>query len=73
VFGRVAASVVAIPWLEITTIGTARYQAYDPENEISTVPEPASDRLTAAGTLETRFFADVRKVGLELRSSVRLA
>ncbi len=72
-FGRVAASVKAMPWLEITTIGTARYQAYDPKNELSTAPEPASDRLTAAGTLETRFFGDVGKVGLELRSSVRLA
>ncbi len=72
-FGRVAASVIAMPWLEITTIGTTRYQAYDPKNELATAPEPASDRLTAAGTLETRFFGDVGKVGLELRSSVRLA
>ena len=72
IFGRVAASVKAVPWLEITTIASARYQAFDPENEIPAPPEPASDRLTAAGTLETRFFGDVGKVGLELRPSVRL-
>lgn len=73
VFGRVAASVQAMPWLEITTIGSTRYQAFDPKNELSSAPQPASDRLTAAGTLETRFFGDVGKVGLELRPSVRLS
>ncbi|MBT8452527.1 MAG: TonB-dependent receptor [Deltaproteobacteria bacterium] len=73
VFGRVAASVLAVPWLEVTTIGTARYQAYDPNNELSSARQPASDRLTAAGTLETRLFGDFGKLGLELRSSVRLA
>jgi vitamin B12 transporter len=73
VFGRVAASVEAAPWLEITTIGSARYQAFDPQNELATTPEPASDRLTAAGTLETRFFGELGKVALELRPSVRLS
>jgi iron complex outermembrane receptor protein len=72
VFGRVAASVMAMPWLEVTTIGTARYQVFDPNDELSSATEPASDRLTATGTVETRFFGDVGKVGLELRPSVRL-
>ena len=73
VFGRVAASVVVVPWLEITTIGTARYQAFDPHNELSAAPSPTSDRLTAAGTLETRFFGELGPVSLELRPSIRLS
>jgi outer membrane receptor protein involved in Fe transport len=73
IFGRVASSVMAMPWLEITTIGAARYQAFDPKDELSNTPVPASDRLTAAGTLETRFFGELGKVGLELRPSVRLS
>ena len=43
------------------------------KNELSTIPDPASDRLTAAGTLETRFFGELGKVALELRPSVRLS
>jgi iron complex outermembrane receptor protein len=73
VFGRVASSVEAMPWLEITTIGSARYQAFDPKNELSSTPDPASERLTAAGTLETRFFGELGNVALELRPSVRLS
>jgi len=73
VFGRVATSVKATPWLEITTIGSSRYQAFDPKDEVPAVAERASDRITAAGTLETRFFGDAGKVGLELRPSVRLS
>ena len=74
IFGRVAASVNAMPWLEVTTIGTARYQAFDPENELpSMASDPASDRLTAAGTVETRFFGDLGPVALELRPSIRLS
>jgi outer membrane cobalamin receptor len=73
VFGRAAASVLAMPWLEITTIGSARYQAFDPRNELSVASEPASDRLTAAGTVETRFFGDLGPVALEIRPSVRLS
>lgn len=73
VFGRVAASVVVVPWLEITTIGSARYQAFDPHSELSTAPTPMSDRVTAAGTLETRFFGQLGPVSLELRPSIRLS
>ena len=74
VFGRVAGAVEATPWLEITSIGTVRYQAFDPENELASIAsDPASDRLTAAGTIETRFFGDAGPVGLELRPSVRLS
>ncbi len=73
VFGRVAASVKAMPWLEITTIGSARYQAFDPKNELTVASDPASDRLTAAGTIETRFFGDLGPVALELRPSIRLS
>lgn len=73
VFGRAAASVLAMPWLEVTTIGSARYQAFDPSNELSVASEPASDRLTAAGTVETRFFGDLGPVALELRPSIRLS
>jgi iron complex outermembrane receptor protein len=63
IFGRVAGSVEVMPWFEITTIGSARYQEFD----------RASDRLSAAGTLETRFFGELGKVGLELRPSIRLS
>ncbi len=74
VFGRVAASVNAMPWFEITTIASARYQVFDPENELpSMASDPASDRLTAAGTVETRFFGDLGPVALELRPSIRLS
>lgn len=72
VFGRAAASVLALPWFEVTTIASARYQAFDPENELTSGERPpASDRLSAAGTIETRFFGDLGQVGLELRPSIR--
>jgi len=73
IFGRVAGSVEVMPWLEITTIGSARYQAFDPQDELSTISDQASDRLSAAGTLETRFYGELGKVALELRPSVRLS
>lgn len=73
VFGRVAGSVSAVSWLEITAIGSVRYQGFDPENELSVVQQPASNRLTAAGTVETRFFGKLGPVRLELRPSIRLA
>ncbi|MGB3050021.1 MAG: TonB-dependent receptor [Polyangiales bacterium] len=73
VFGRVASSVMATPWLEVTAIGTARYQVFDPENELVGASEAASDRVTAAGAVETRFFGELGKVALELRPSVRLS
>ncbi len=73
VFGRVAASVITVPWLEVTTVAAARYQAFDPKNELSTAQQPASDRVTAAGTVEARFFGNPGDVGLELRPSVRLS
>lgn len=72
IFGRVAGTVAVLPWLEVTAIGSARYQAYDPRDDFSLSPDPASDRLSVAGTLETRFFGELGKVGLELRPSVRL-
>ena len=72
IFGRVAGSVNAVSWLEITAIGSVRYQAFDPENELAVVQQPASNRLTAAGTIETRFFGMLGPVRLELRPSIRL-
>ena len=72
IFGRVAASVTTVPWLEITTIASARYQAFDPENLLALFGEAASDRVSAAGTVETRFFGEAGNVGLELRPSIRL-
>ena len=57
VFGRVAASVEC----DALARGhddwdSARYQAFDPRERASfdAHPDPASDRLTAAGTVETR-------------------
>ena len=73
VFGRVAASVVAAPWFELTTIAAARYQVFDPFDALATTSPSASDRVTAAGTVETRFFGEAGRVGLELRPSIRLA
>ncbi|MFW2386899.1 MAG: TonB-dependent receptor [Polyangiales bacterium] len=72
IFGRVAASVTAVPWLEVTTIASTRYQAFDPDDEMVLVQEVASSRLSAAGTVEARFFGEANKVLLELRPSVRL-
>jgi outer membrane receptor protein involved in Fe transport len=65
--------VLPTPWLEVTAIASARYQVFDPENELSTVESRASDRVTAAGTVETRLFGTAGRVALELRPSVRLS
>lgn len=74
IFGRAAASVTVVPWLEITTVASARYQVFDPKNEIALGEQPASsDRLIAAGTVEMRFFGELGRVGLELRPSIRLS
>ena len=73
IFGRVASSLQALPWLMITAIGSARYEVFDPQNQLATIPERGSDRVTAAGTLETRFFGELGKLGFELRPSVRLS
>lgn len=73
VFGRVAASVLVVPWFEVTTIATTRYQVFDPKDELPVLVQPAaSDRLSAAGTVEARFFGEAGDVGLELRPSIRL-
>ena len=72
IFGRVASSVVTVPWLELTAIASARYQVFDPSDELATTPPQSSSRVTAAGTVETRFFGRPGGVGLELRPSVRL-
>ena len=71
-FGRVAASVEVMPWFEVTTIASARYQVFDPTDELSLIESGASDRLSAAGTVETRFFGELGNVALELRPSIRL-
>jgi iron complex outermembrane receptor protein len=72
IFGRVAGSVEALSWLEITAIGSVRYQAFDPDDELSPIPQPSSDRLSVAGTLETRLFGSIGPMRVELRPSVRL-
>jgi outer membrane receptor protein involved in Fe transport len=72
IFGRAAGSVEVMPWLQLTTIGSIRYQAFDPSVQPSATPDPSSDRLSAAGTIEPRFFGELGKVALELRPSVRL-
>lgn len=74
-FARVASTVSPVRWLELTAIGSGRYQVFDPFDELRSTQPAASDRVTAAGTVETRFFGEVgkRKVALELRPSVRLS
>ncbi|MGB8223341.1 MAG: TonB-dependent receptor, partial [Polyangiales bacterium] len=72
IFGRIAGAVDVMPWLQITTIGSVRYQAYDPQVELVAITPAASDRISAASTLETRFFGELGNVALELRPSVRL-
>lgn len=71
-FGRVAASVEALPWLEVTTIAASRYQVFDPSGQPQGVQEDASDRLSVAGTVELRFFGQAGRVAMELRPSARL-
>jgi iron complex outermembrane receptor protein len=73
IFGRVASSVLGLPWLEVTAIASAQYQAFDPSDGLATAQPSASDRVTAAGTVETRFFGEAGDVALELRPSVRLS
>lgn len=72
-YGRVASSVLVVRWLELTTIASARYQVFDPEDELGADESRASDRVTAAGNVETRFFGKAGSVALELRPSVRLS
>lgn len=72
-FGRIAASVEVLPWLEITTIAVSRYQVFDPSGESQLVQQNASDRLSVAGTAEMRFFGELGRVAMELRPSVRLS
>lgn len=72
-FGRFASSVLLARWFELTTIASARYQVFDPEDELTNAQTQASDRVTAAGTIETRFFGRAGPVALELRPSVRLS
>jgi len=72
--GRVASAVKVVPWLELTTIGSIRYQAFVPDHQLpSATPDRASNRVTAAGTIEPRFFGELGRVALELRPSVRLS
>lgn len=73
VFGRVAAAVEAMPWLEITSIASTRYQSFEPNQQTGAILLGSSHRITTAGTLETRFFGQAGKVSMELRPSVRLA
>jgi len=57
IFGRVAGTVAVLPWFELTTIGSARYQAFDPQDDFLLSPDPASDRLAAP---ERSFELDAR-------------
>ncbi len=72
-FGRMASSVMLMPWLELTSIATARYLLRDPEDELAAYQEQPSDRLTVSGSLEPRFFGTLGNVALELRPSVLLS
>jgi iron complex outermembrane receptor protein len=66
--------VKVVPWLELTTIGSIRYHAFVPDNQLpSATPDRASNRVTAAGTIEPRLFGELGRVALELRPSVRLS
>lgn len=71
-FGRVAATVEALPWLEITSIAAVRYQVFDPSQEPQTSQQSSSDRLSVLGTAEMRFFGEAHGVAMELRPSARL-
>lgn len=72
VFGRIASELDVQPWLALTTIASARYFFRRPEDELATVRERDSDRLTFGGTVETKFHGELGKVLLELRPSVLL-
>jgi outer membrane receptor protein involved in Fe transport len=62
-----------MPWLEVTSIASTRYQAFDPSSDSRAILLGASHRISAAGTVETRFFGQAGKVSMELRPSIRLA
>ncbi|MEM8609200.1 MAG: TonB-dependent receptor [Myxococcota bacterium] len=72
VFGRVAAAVDVQPWLELTTIASARYYLRAPFDELAPEQDPDSDRLTFSGTVETNFHGKLGNVLFELRPSVLL-
>jgi vitamin B12 transporter len=71
-FGRVAAAVEALSWLEITSIAAVRYQVFEPSKEPQASEQSPSDRLSVLGTIEMRLSGAVRGVAMELRPSVRL-
>jgi iron complex outermembrane receptor protein len=72
VFGRAAGAVDVLPWLELTTIASARYFLRSPFDELAPSQEPDSDRLTFSGTVETNFHGALGDVLFELRPSVLL-
>ncbi|MGB5808927.1 MAG: TonB-dependent receptor, partial [Polyangiales bacterium] len=71
-FGRLAADVEIVPWLTLTTIGSARYFVRDLSVAPPADSEDPSDRITVSGTVETKFHWQIGDVAFELRPSVLL-
>ncbi|MEM8606994.1 MAG: TonB-dependent receptor [Myxococcota bacterium] len=73
IFARAASEVEVQRWLELTAIASARYFFRNPDDELASMPERDSDRLTLSGTIEANFNGRIGDVLFELRPSVLLS
>ncbi|HEX2677914.1 MAG TPA: TonB-dependent receptor [Polyangiales bacterium] len=70
--GRLAASVEATPFLELTLLGTARREFRSSEDPYARVATPDSTRTTFTGGAETMLHGKILSHRIELRPSVRV-
>jgi outer membrane receptor protein involved in Fe transport len=69
--GRLAGSLAATDFLELTLVGTGEYELLAPHNPLSRPPMPDSDRVTWASAVEPRLHGVLAGHRLELRPSLR--
>ncbi len=70
-FARLAGSVGATRWLELTALASAQREGFDPENAFARVAVPDSRRDTVAGAGEVNLHGALLGRRFELRPSVR--
>lgn len=70
-FGRLAWSLAATPWLEVTALATAERERFAPDSAFALVPVPDSRRDTLATAAELNAHGRIARHRFELRPSVR--
>jgi vitamin B12 transporter len=70
--GRLAGTVAASDFLDLTLVGTAEHEAFDPSNPLARPPMPGSGRSNFASAAEPRLHGTVAGHRVELRPSLRL-